>query len=134
MIEKLNSLERNRNFEFWTFLEKAYEKNLKLDLGHFKLLSVLLNVNEIYNELSDELGKKDARKMLEKEGIFTKNSEYVSGEYLKKYIERDSRVAVHNRINDLRKLDFIIETKPGPLGGYKLLKTPEWFENLEASM
>lgn len=134
MIERLKSLEHNRNFDFWTFLEKAYEKNLKLDLGHFKLLSVLLNVSEIYKELSDELGKKDARKMLEKEGIFTKNSEYVSGEYLKKYIERDSRVAVHNRINDLRKLDFIIETKPGPLGGYKLLKTPEWFENLEASM
>ncbi|MDK2789720.1 MAG: hypothetical protein PWP15_227 [Methanothermococcus sp.] len=134
MIERLKSLEHNRNFEFWTFLEKAYEKNLKLDLGHFKLLSVLLNVSEIYKELSDELGKKDARKMLEKEGMFTKNSEYVSGEYLKKYIERDSRVAVHNRINELRKLGFIIETKPGPLGGYKLLKTPEWFENLEASM
>ncbi len=118
---------QEKEFDFWTFLEKAYEKDVKLDLGHFKILSMLLSIYESYNELIKDFGKIKARRILENEGIFSKNSDYVSGEYLKKYIKRDSRGAVHSRINDLKKLGFEIHTKPGYLGGYKLLKTPQWF-------
>jgi biotin operon repressor len=88
----------------------------------------LLYVNETYAKLIEEFGKKKARKILEEKEIFSKNSDYISGEYLKKYIKRDSRGAVHSRIKDLKSLGFEIHTKPGFLGGYKLLKTPEWFK------
>ncbi|ABR54684.1 Helix-turn-helix type 11 domain protein [Methanococcus vannielii SB] len=127
MSDKLNIHKLSRKIDFWTFLERAFEKNVKIDIGHFKIISIFLDVMEFYESLSKDISKKEARKTLEKEGIFSKNSEYISGEYLKNHIDRDSRVAVHNRINDLRKLEFVIETKPGPLGGYKLLKTPKWF-------
>jgi len=129
MSDRLNIHKSSRKIDFWTFLERAFEKNVKIDIGHFKIICIFLDVAEFYENLSKDISKKEARKTLEKEGIFSKNSEYISGEYLKNHIDRDSRVAVHNRINDLRKLDFTIETKPGPLGGYKLLKTPEWFLN-----
>ena len=127
MTVNLNSKSYKKDFEFWTFLEHAYDKNIKLDLGHFKILGILLSVYETYNDLIKEFGKVKARKILEGEGIFSKNSDYVSGEYLKKYIKRDSRGAVHSRIKDLKSLGFEIHTKPGYLGGYKLLRTPEWF-------
>ena len=117
-----------KTLDFWIFLEEAYKKNIKLDLGHFIILWILLNVNREYVNLSEKYGKKKARKILEDKGIFSKNSEYISGEYLKKYICRNSRGAVFSRINDLKSLGFEIKTKPGVLGGYKLLKTPKWFK------
>ena len=117
-----------KTLDFWIFLEEAYKKNIKLDLGHFIILWILLNVNREYVNLIEKYGKKKAREILEDRGIFSKNSEYISGEYLKKYISRDSRGAVFSRINDLKSLGFEIKTKPGVLGGYKLLKTPKWFK------
>ncbi|AEH07353.1 HTH domain-containing protein [Methanothermococcus okinawensis] len=126
--ERLDFKKYGKNLDFWTFLEHAYEKDLKLDLGHFIILCILLEVNKTYAKLIEEFGKKKARKILEEKGIFSKNSDYISGEYLKKYINRESRGAVHSRIKDLKSLGFEIHTKPGFLGGYKLLKTPEWFK------
>ncbi|WP_421077794.1 HTH domain-containing protein [Methanothermococcus sp. Ax23] len=126
--ERLDFKNYGKDLDFWTFLEQAYEKDLKLDLGHFIILCILLYVNETYAKLIEEFGKKKARKILEEKEIFSKNSDYISGEYLKKYIKRDSRGAVHSRIKDLKSLGFEIHTKPGFLGGYKLLKTPEWFK------
>ncbi|ABO34428.1 Helix-turn-helix, type 11 domain protein [Methanococcus maripaludis C5] len=131
MSELINIPKYGRKIDFWTCLKKAFEKNVKIDIGHFKIICMFLDVMDFYENLSKDTSKKEARKILEKEGIFSKNSEYISGEYIKKHIDRESRVAVHNRINDLRKLEFSIETKPGPLGGYKLLKTPDWFLNGE---
>ncbi|EHP84518.1 HTH domain-containing protein [Methanotorris formicicus] len=128
-VEREIKLMANRkDFDFWEFLKKAYESDVKLDIGHFIILNILIGVGELYKRLSEEIGKNQAQKILEKKGIFTKNSEYVSGEYLKKFIGRSSRVAVHNRIRDLKNLGFEIEGKSGPLGGYKLIKTPEWFQ------
>jgi biotin operon repressor len=128
-IEKeIESMVSKKDFDFWEFLKRAYESNVKLDIGHFIILNILIGVGELYRRLSEEVGKSQAQKILEKKGIFTKNSEYVSGEYLKKFIGRSSRVAVHNRIRDLKDLGFEIESKSGPLGGYKLVKIPEWFQ------
>ena len=121
----------NIKLDFWTFLKEAYKKNIKLDLGHFIILIKLLEINREYNDLIRRYGKRDARKILEDKGVFSKNSEYVSGEYLKKYISRSSRGAVYSRIKDLQSLGFEIKTKPGALGGYKLLKTPKWFKLLD---
>ncbi|ABR56938.1 Helix-turn-helix type 11 domain protein [Methanococcus aeolicus Nankai-3] len=90
----------NINIDFWTFLEQCYNNNVKIDLGHLKILTALLH----------------------------SNSNYVSGEYLKKCIDRDSRGAVHKRIRDLKILGFEIVTKSGNFGGYKLIKIPEWFK------
>lgn len=118
--------------DFWSFLREAYKKNIKLDLGHFIILIKLLEINKEYNNLIKIHGKRNARKILEDKGIFSKNSEYVSGEYLKKCISRNSRGAVYSRIKDLQSLGFEIKTKPGALGGYKLLKTPQWFKLLDS--
>ncbi|MBW9223417.1 HTH domain-containing protein [Methanothermococcus sp. SCGC AD-155-E23] len=117
--------------DFWTFLKEAYKRNIKLDLGHFIILMKLLEINKEYRDLIKRYGKKNARKIMEDKGVFSKNSEYVSGEYLKKFIGRSSRGAVYSRIKDLQSLGFEIETKPGALGGYKLLKTPKWFKLLD---
>ncbi|HIQ38447.1 MAG TPA: HTH domain-containing protein [Methanothermococcus okinawensis] len=118
--------------DFWSFLREAYKKNIKLDLGHFIILIKLLEINKEYNNLMRRYGKRNARKILENKGIFSKNSEYVSGEYLKRYISRNSRGAVYSRIKDLQSLGFEIKTKPGALGGYKLLKTPQWFKLVDS--
>ncbi|MCS3900921.1 HTH domain-containing protein [Methanococcus voltae] len=127
MLNKLD-IHKKRELEFWTFLEKAFEINLKLDLGHFKILCVFLDINDFYEDMSRKgMSNTEIIEILRNKGILSKNSEYISGEYLKNYIERDSRVAVHNRINDLKKLGFGITTKPGPLGGYKLYEFPSWF-------
>ncbi|HIQ32631.1 MAG TPA: HTH domain-containing protein [Methanothermococcus okinawensis] len=121
----------NIKLDFWTFLKEAYKRNIKLDLGHFIILMKLLEINKEYRDLIKKYGKKNARKIMEDKGVFSKNSEYVSGEYLKKFIGRSSRGAVYSRIKDLQSLGFEIETKPGALGGYKLLKTPKWFKLLD---
>ncbi|HIP84432.1 MAG TPA: HTH domain-containing protein [Methanothermococcus okinawensis] len=119
------------NLDFWTFLKEAYKRNIKLDLGHFIILMKLLEINREYRDLIEKYGKRDARKILEDKGIFSKNSEYVSGEYLKRFISRSSRGAVYSRIKDLQSLGFEIKTKPGALGGYRLVKTPKWFKLLD---
>jgi len=102
-----------------------------LDLGHFIILMKLLEINKEYRDLIKKYGKKNGRKIMEDKGVFSENSEYVSGEYLKRYISRSSRGAVYSRIKDLQSLGFEIKTKPGALGGYKLLKTPKWFKMLD---
>ncbi|ENN96800.1 Helix-turn-helix type 11 domain-containing protein [Methanocaldococcus villosus KIN24-T80] len=126
--EEIEKLVEKKEYDFWTFLKKAYEKDIKLDIGHFILLNLLIGVKDIYKKLINEIGEEEARKILEKNRIFTKNSDYVSGEFLKNYINRKSRVAVHNRIKDLKTLGFKIESKSGPFGGYKLIEYPEWFK------
>ena len=106
-MEQNNNYNNNKiNIDFWTFLEQCYNNDIKIDLGHLKILSALL-----YS-----------------------NSNYVSGECLKKCIDRDSRGAVHTRIRDLKILGFEIITKSGNFGGYKLIKVPEWFKIREYRM
>ncbi|CAB3287866.1 HTH_11 domain-containing protein [Methanocaldococcus lauensis] len=127
--EELKKIVNRKDYDFWEFLKKAYENNIKLDIGHFILLNILMGVNEIFKNLSKKYGTEEAKKILEKNRIFAKNSDFVSGEFLKNYIDRKSRVAVHNRIKDLKTLGFKIESKSGPFGGYKIVGYPEWFKN-----
>ena len=47
-----------KTLDFWIFLEEAYKKNIKLDLGHFIILWILLNVNREYVNLIEKYGKK----------------------------------------------------------------------------
>ncbi|WP_423792483.1 HTH domain-containing protein [Methanocaldococcus indicus] len=127
--EELEKIIYRKDYDLWKFLEKAYEKNIKLDFGHFILLNILIGINELYSKLIEKYGKDKAKEILENSDIFVKNTDFISGEFLKSYINRKSRVAVHNRISDLKKLGFVIESKTGPYGGYKLIDTPEWFKN-----
>jgi len=72
-VEREIELMANRkDFDFWEFLKKAYESNVKLDIGHFIILNILIGVGELYRRLSEEVGKNQAQKILEKKGIFTK--------------------------------------------------------------
>ncbi|ACV25042.1 HTH domain-containing protein [Methanocaldococcus fervens] len=125
--EEIKNIIERKDYDFWKFLKKAYEHNVKLDIGHFILLNILIGVNDLYNKLSTKFGEEEARKILEKNKIFAKNSDFISGEFLKDYIDRKSRVAVHNRIKDLKTLGFKIESKSGPFGGYKIVGYPKWF-------
>ena len=126
--DEIKNMVERKDYDFWEFLKKAYENNIKLDIGHFILLNILICVNDLYNKLSEKFGEEEARKILEKNKIFAKNSDFISGEFLKDYIDRKSRVAVHNRIKDLKTLGFKIESKSGPFGGYKIVGYPEWFK------
>ncbi len=126
----IDKIAYNKNYDLWKFLEVAYNKNIKLDLGHFIILNLLIGINKLYEELSKKYGEETAREILEKNHIFIKNTDYISGEFLKRYIKRNSRVAVHNRIKDLKNLGFCICSKSGKFGGYKLIKCPEWFNSL----
>lgn len=87
------------NIDIVLFLENCYKNNLKIDIGHLNILISLLN-----------------------------SENYISGEYLKKIINRDSRGAVHNRINDLKQIGFNIKSKPGTFGGYYIESIPPWFK------
>ena len=126
--EEIKNIIEKKDYDFWEFLKKAYENNIKLDIGHFILLNILIGVNDMYRKLSEKFGEEEARKILERNKIFAKNSDFISGEFLKDYIDRKSRVAVHNRIKDLKTLGFKIESKSGPFGGYKIVGYPEWFK------
>ena len=126
--DEIKIMVERKDYDFWEFLKKAYENNIKLDIGHFILLNILIGVNDLYHKLSEKFGDEEARKILEKNKIFAKNSDFISGEFLKDYIDRKSRVAVHNRIKDLKTLGFKIESKSGPFGGYKIVGYPEWFK------
>jgi biotin operon repressor len=113
--------------DLWEFLKRAYEKGVKIDAGHLIILSVLEEANRLLDQLSKTVGEKRAKQILKEAGIYTKTGNYVSGELLKEYINRESRVAVHNRVKDLRKMGFKIDGKPGPDGGYSLIQVPEWY-------
>ncbi|WP_456436642.1 HTH domain-containing protein [Methanopyrus sp.] len=113
--------------DLWEFLKRAYEKGVKIDAGHLIILSVLDEANRLLDQLSKTVGEKRAKQILKDAGIYTKTGNYVSGELLKEYISRESRVAVHNRVKDLRKMGFKIDGKPGPDGGYSLIQVPEWY-------
>ena len=126
--DEIKNMVERKDYDFWEFLKKAYENNIKLDIGHFILLNILIGVNDLYHKLSEKFEDEEARKILEKNKIFAKNSDFISGEFLKDYIDRKSRVAVHNRIKDLKTLGFKIESKSGPFGGYKIVGYPEWFK------
>ncbi|WP_456472176.1 HTH domain-containing protein [Methanocaldococcus sp.] len=126
--EEIKKIIKKKDYDFWIFLEKAYENNVKLDIGHFILLNLLIGIYDLYKNLCDSLGEDRAKEIFNSYKIFAKNSDYISGEFLKKYINRKSRVAVHNRIKDLKSLGFKIESKSGAYGGYKLIDVPEWFK------
>ncbi|WP_457619620.1 HTH domain-containing protein [Methanopyrus sp.] len=113
--------------DLWEFLKRAYEKGVKIDAGHLIILSVLEEANRLLDQLSKTVGEKRAKQILKEAGIYTKTGNYVSGELLKEYINRESRVAVHNRVKDLRKMGFKIDGKPGPDGGYSLIQVPKWY-------
>ncbi|XRP96396.1 helix-turn-helix domain-containing protein [Methanocaldococcus sp. 16A] len=126
--DEIKNIVERKDYDFWEFLKKAYENNIKLDIGHFILLNILIGVNDLYKKLAEKFGEEEARKILERNKIFAKNSDFISGEFLKDYIDRKSRVAVHNRIKDLKTIGFKIESKSGPFGGYKIVDYPEWFK------
>jgi len=129
---RLDRVARSRpRGDLWEFLKRAYEKGVKVDAGHLIILSVLEEANRLLEQLSKTVGEKRAKQILKEAGIYTKTGNYVSGELLKEYINRESRVAVHNRINDLRKLGFKIDGKPGPDGGYALVQVPDWYRKSE---
>ncbi|ADG13869.1 Helix-turn-helix type 11 domain protein [Methanocaldococcus infernus ME] len=129
IIEKeIEKVIKKKDYDFWTFLEKAYESGVKLDIGHFILLNILIEIPKLYEKLSKEIGEEKSKEIFRNYKIFAKDSNYISGEFLKKYINRKSRVAVHNRIKDLKKLGFEIESKSGAFGGYKIIGFPEWFK------
>ncbi len=113
--------------DLWEFLKRAYEKGVKVDAGHLIILSVLEEANRLLDQLSQTVGEKKAKQILKEAGIYTRSGNYVSGELLKEFINRESRVAVHNRVKDLRKMGFKIDGKPGPDGGYALVQVPEWY-------
>ncbi len=116
-----------RNIDPYLILIKSYENDIKIDMGHIILLAILLDVEKKYRELINKEGKLIARKKMEDAGIFVKGTDYVSGEYLKKKIGRESRGAVHSRLQDLKKLGFKIVSKPGRCGGYRIVEVPQWF-------